>query len=287
MRLPLAALGVLGVAAASFACSAPVAASSETADAEAAASPATGVVVVERTTGPDEGTRAEAVARFVQMRSGAVDDQALRMVGAAVDFPPMDACQPVGRAWGDSPARAVRLADVGLVTLEFGGTRTNLVARQLPDVADLVSGVVYTARGDSALAAHVQYLLRSTGTAEVDPFEIVATAPPEPNDVRLDGQDAHAAVALAPGAALEVTWEPGVGDDLVYVDVTSRDATKPVVRCLFADAGHATLSASIFGAGDEGTVSVQRLHRETFRAKGLEGGEIRFDFARAVAFTRR
>jgi hypothetical protein len=293
MRAPLLPLGILGLAAASVACSAPVAASSDSADAEAAASPATAVVVVERTSGPNDASRAEAVARFVQMRSGAVDDQALRMVGAAVDFPAMDACEPVARAWGDAPARAVKLADVGLVSLEpqgTGNTKTSLVARQLPDVADLVSGVVYSARGadqEGALPSHARYALRVTGTAEVDPFEVLATAPPEPTDVRVDGQDARAAVSLTPGTGAELVWDPGAAEDLVYVDVVSREGATPAVRCLFSDIGHATLAASAFGAIDEGTVSVHRLHRENFRAKGLDTGEVRFDFARAIPFTRR
>jgi hypothetical protein len=299
MRAPLLPLGILGLAAASVACSAPVAASSDGADAEAAASLATAVVVVERTSGPNDASRAEAVARFVQMRSGAVDDQALRMVGAAADFPSMDACEPVARAWGDAPARAVKLADVGLVSLEpqgtanangYGYAKTSLVARQLPDVADLVSGVVYSARGadqEGALPSRARYALRVTGTAEVDPFEVLATAPPEPTDVRVDGQDARAAISLTPGTGAELAWDPGAAEDLVYVDVVSREGATPVVRCLFSDIGHATIVASAFGAIDEGTVSVHRLHRENFRAKGLDTGEVRFDFARAIPFTRR
>jgi hypothetical protein len=294
MRAYLSPLGIVAFAAASVACSAPVAASSDTADAEAAASPATAVVVVERTSGPGDASHAEAVARFVQMRAGAVDDQALRMVGAAVDFPALDACEAVGKTWGgDSPARAVRLADVGLVTLEAsqamtpGSARTSLVARQLPDVADLVSGVVYTARGEGTLVPHARYALRSTGTAEVDPFEVLATAPPEPGDVKVDGQDGRVAVALTPGSGATLSWEPGAPEDLVYVDVVSRAGDGAVVRCLFADAGHATIAAAAFGGVEEGTVSVHRLHREAFRAKGLDSGEIRFDFARAIAFTRR
>ena len=76
-------------------------------------------------------------------------------------------------------------------------------------------------------------------------------------------------------------------DDLIYVDVASRDRTTPVTRCLFTDGGHATLANAALGAIDEGTISVHRLHREGFRARGLDSGEVRFDFARTIAFTRR
>ena len=42
-----------------------------------------------------------------------------------------------------------------------------------------------------------------------------------------------------------------------------------------------------FGALEEGTLAVHRLHREAFHARGVEPGEVRFDFARVVAFARR
>jgi hypothetical protein len=260
------------------------AAGGDAADAEAS-TPAAAVVVVERTAGPGDATRAEAVARFVQMRAGAVDDQALRMVGAAVDFPAQGACSAVGRAWADAPARAVKLADVGVVSLEANGVRTNLVAREVPDVADLVSGVVYTARAEATLASRTRYLLRSGGTQQVDPFEIVALAPAEPSEVQIAGQDAHNAIAIAPGAGADLSWEPG--EDLIYVDIASSDPSTPVMRCAFGDSGHASVPTAAFGAAEDGTISVHRLHRESFRARGLESGEIRFDFARTVAFSRR
>src|SRR5512140_205438 len=140
MRAHLLTLAVPSALALLVGCSAPVAASAEAADAEAT-SPAAAIVVIERTAGPGDGTRAEAIARFVQMRQGTVDEQSLRMIGAAVDFPALGACTQVGRGWADtfqSSARAVKLADVGGVSLEANGVRTSLTARQLPDVADLV-----------------------------------------------------------------------------------------------------------------------------------------------------
>jgi hypothetical protein len=283
MRTPILPLAVASLGAL-VGCSVQ-AAGGDSADAEASTQ-ATAVVVVERTAGPGDAARAEAVARFVQMRAGAVDDQALRMVGAAVDFPSFGACAPAGsaRPLADAPARAVKLADVGLVSLEANGVRTNLLARQVPDVADLVSGVVYTARAEAALAPRARYVLKSGGTTEVEPFEVAALAPSEP-EVQIGGQDGRGAIALAPNAAADLSWE--AGDDLVYVDIASSDASTPVMRCLFGDTGHATVPAAVFGAAEDGTISVHRLHREAFRARGLDSGEIRFDFARTIAFTRR
>jgi hypothetical protein len=267
-------------------CSANVAGSPEAGDAEVGASAA--VVVVERTATAGD-TRASAVARFLRMHSGAVDEEALRLVGAAVDFPAQGSCSALPAA--KVAARAVELMNVGAVALEVGGVRTSLEPRLLPDVVDLVSGVVYATRISDAdgLPADSTYLLRAAGAPEVDlpSFAVVATAPGEPVDLRVQGQDAHGPVALTAGVPVDLTWTAGGADDLVYVDVNgSPETSGPGVRCLFADSGHASL-ANAADAWADGTLLVHRLHRETFRVRGIDAGEIRFDFARAVSFARR
>jgi hypothetical protein len=294
MRSPLFLLGpsVLAVLAG---CTSSVLPSSDGAGTDADVSTtATGVVVVEGAMG-NEGTRTEAVARFVRARGGSVDDDALRIVGATVDFPALGACSALSalataRAASapNSVSRSLALLDVGGVTLFAGEGVASLQARQLPDVADLVSGVVYSARSE-ALPSKSAYLLRIDGAAEADvaPFVVSATSPGEPADVRLGGDDGRSgAITLAPGAAVDLTWEPGAVEDAVYVDIAAT-AASATARCLFDDGGHATLSSSAFGALEDGTVAVHRRHRESFRAHGVDPGEVRFDFARVVSFVRR
>jgi hypothetical protein len=273
-------------------------------DAEATGS-ATAVVVVERTasaTAAGDSTRAEAVARFVRMRSGAVDDDALRMVGAAVDFPALGSCAQLARTPGASaPVRSIALVDVGAVSIESAGVRTSLLPRSLPDVADVVSGVVYAARlekaASDALPARGRYTVRASGSPDLDvpPFTVLATAPAEPSDVRIAGSEAGATAidvtAATAAPTVDLAWEAATAsaDDLIYVDIGGATAS-PVVRCLFTDAGHASIPSAAFGAiapSDEGTLTVHRLHRDAFRAAGVDPGEVRFDFARAVAVTRR
>jgi hypothetical protein len=278
------------------ACSANVAASAETADAETNATSA--VVVVERTVGASDA-RANAVARFVRMRSGAVDEDALRMVGATVDFPALGSCVTAPAAKRAGTARALELLDVGAISLEANGLRTSLQARQIPDVVDLLSGVVYatpTADAD-ALPAGSVYVLRAAGSVDQDvaPFAVSASAPDEPSQVRIAGQDIGGnggLVALANGAAVDVSWEAGSSDDFVYLDVTGereRDGERDAptaARCLFSDLGRGTLIPAAFGETTSGTITIHRLHREPFRAKGVDSGEVRFDFARVVTFSR-
>ena len=335
MRLPLLAPAVLVAVACLAGCATNVHGSGDQADAEAS-TVATAIVVVERTVsitpgsitpgsvipgsvapgvgGATETARGEAVARVVRMRSGPVDDDALRLVGGAVELPALGTCTAVGgsrdgsgssfsgASASPSPMRAMSLVDVGAVTLEAGGIKTSLAPRQLPDVADLVSGVVYTARpADGAIPSRGSFVVRAAGSADLDvaPFVVDAIAPGEPTDLRVAGQDARSAagVALVPNAAAELTWSPGATEDVVYVDIIPSAAPAATtlgasgaatVRCLFADAaGRGALPASALAAFEDGTLSVHRLHRETFHAHGVEPGEVRFDFARALSFSRR
>ncbi len=115
-----------------------------------------------------------------------------------------------------------------------------------------------------------------------------ATSPGEPEDVRFDGDDGRSgAVSIAFRTPVELTWSAGANDDdAVYVDLAGTSAA-PATRCLFTDGGHATLAASAFGTLDEGTIAVHRVHREAFHARGVNPGEVRFDFARVVSFIRR
>ncbi len=86
---------------------------------------------------------------------------------------------------------------------------------------------------------------------------------------------------------VDLTWEVGGSDeDVIYVDLAATSAAAST-RCLFVDSGHATLGAADFGALEDGTIAVHRLHRESFHAHGVDPGEVRFDFARVVSFVRR
>ena len=86
-------------------------------------------------------------------------------------------------------------------------------------------------------------------------------------------------------SGLDVAWDASDADarDLVYVDVL---APSFVARCSGSDIGHLALPSAVLSGIDEGTVSVHRVHRESFKTRGIDPGEVRFDLARAVAFRR-
>jgi hypothetical protein len=81
-----------------------------------------------------------------------------------------------------------------------------------------------------------------------------------------------------------VTWDAVDADarDLVYVDVLSPRMT---MRCTSSEAGHVSIPSSAV-IGDDAQIAVHHLHVESFKAKGIEPGEVRFDVAKLVAFHR-
>jgi hypothetical protein len=259
-------------------------------DAEAAVSTATAIVVVERTTGPtDVAARADAViARFVRVRQGAVDEQALRIAGAAWELPAVGTCSATQQPQAALQPRSVDLLDVGVLTLGDRDTAlatpksTVLLPRTMPDPTGVVSGVFYSARAAEAYAPASRLQLHTSGGPDLpEGFLINVASPRDVADVRVLG--------LADRErALEISWEAAEADDardLVYVDVLGA-SSRLVARCTTLDVGHLVIPGASVAGVDDGQVVVHRLHRESFRSKGIDPGEIRFDTARVVTFRR-
>jgi hypothetical protein len=238
---------------------------------------------------------AEASARFVRIAAPWSAQDAMRAVGAALDLPPRGRCATTGALAGVTasaePLPAVELVDVGPVSLEVSGAQTHLLPRQLPDVTDVVSGVVYSRATDpSSFPASTSYVLHVggpvSGRLDLAPFDVAAVAPADPNDVAIDGDvDQQTVVVTTP--TLELSWTSSSDADLVYIDIQPAG-----VRCLLVDGmggtareQHAIVSSKLLD--DAGSLTLHRLHREAIRAAGLEDAEVRFDFARSVTYVRR
>ena len=242
------------------------------------------VVVVERSAGANDGVRAEGSARFVRVSAPVSVDDALRAIGAALDLPARGTCASItslsGGLASSEPAPFVELVDVGAVSLVANGVNTSLVPRQLPDVTDVVTGVVYARAVEAAgLPAGAHYSIHVAGSARLAPFDVEASAPGDPAAVVVGGEDVRGTLS-ADGPTVELSWTPDSSDDSLYVDVRPSG-----VRCVFGDVGHAAVPTVFFN--DSGALVVHRLHREPLRAQGIDSGEIRFDFARSVAYVRR
>jgi hypothetical protein len=173
----------------------------------------------------------------------------------------------------------IELLGVGTVSLEAGGMQTRLLPRQLPDVTDVVSGVVYArATEPSLLPAATPYVVHVGGAADLAPVDFTATAPTDPSEVHIGGEDASG-VVVASGPWVSFSWAPEAADGLLYVDVRPSG-----VRCAFEDVGVAAMS-TLYLDGD-GTLVVHRVRRERLRAPGIDSTEVRFDFARTLAYVR-
>lgn len=245
--------------------------------AEQTSSTATAVVVVERTSGPGEAVRGDTlIARFVRVSQGAVDDQVLRMAGASWNLPAVGTCSAsvdAVSAASDTQSREVQLLDVGQLTLEDSATKTSLLPRTMFDPTGTLSGVVYSSHSDSAFTAASRLQLRTTGGVDLpEGFSVDVGAPSDVTDVE----------ATPTASGLDITWA-SVEDaqDLIYVDILSSTGHL-VSRCTTTDTGRFSTPNST----DEGQVVVHRLHRESFKTKGIEPGEVRFDVARVVTFKR-
>jgi hypothetical protein len=254
-------------------------------DAEAA-STTSAVVVIERTTDATRGSRAEGSARFVRVAASSSLSDAVRTIGAGLELPPRGSCATLaslatGTTTADAPP-VVELVDVGEVALRSDGAEMRLLPRRLPDVTDVVRGVVYDrATEASLLPAGTSYVVHVAGSSDLAAFDVRAAAPSDASTVRAAGEDAQG-ILQATGSAVDFTWSAASGgsDDAVYVDIRPSD-----VRCVFGDVGRGAVTALLFD--DAGTLVIHRLHREVLRVPGIDSGEIRFDFARSLAYVRR
>jgi hypothetical protein len=243
-------------------------------DADAPSSTATAIVVVERA----DTLRGDTIsARFVRVKQGLVDDAALRMAGVTEDLPALGTCSAPVESTASAPNRAVELLDVGQVSLASADTaqpNAVLLPRSMPDPAGVVSGYFYASRATDTFAGGSQMTLKASGGSDLrESFAVNVTAPRDLADIH-----------VTPAATgLDIAWEKGEAHDVVYVDVLSP---RLVVRCAAADTGRLAIPSTVINGIDEGQLAVHRLHKEAFRAKGIDPGEVRFDTAKVVTFRR-
>jgi hypothetical protein len=249
------------------------------------------IVVVERMVDSAGASRAEASARFVRVAAPASTEEAFRAIGATLVLPASGHCVSFAALSGVSllaePAPVVELVDVGSVSLDADGRETHLASRLLPDVTDIVSGVVYARTADPGLLpADSRYTVRVGGGSDLPPFEVLASAPADPDNVLTDGATVGGSLVVS-GPSLTFSWPPGADGDVVYVDLQPG-----AQRCVLAGeavAGDPLVRASIQTAllGDSGTLVVHRMRSGALVSQGLEGGELRFDFGRSLSYVRR
>lgn len=267
-----------------------------------------GFLRVERTllAGPEgrqlEGRAAATFLRSVSPEAGR-PLVAARLVGALIDVPREAGCSPRLPA---EPALALRtlspvdLVPAGELSITSDEITTALAARAYPDVAHLVSGIVYTSpdivhdvQGSSGVLH-----FRASGSAAVAPFQAEATAPPALELLSVGGTTVDAAEISLPARAessaadLAIVWtpseltnEPSEADG-EFVEITTADGT--FLRCTPSPSlpGRVDLPADLWASAQTGTTNVvlHRVRTRNFQAPGLASGTVQIDTATAVSF---
>jgi hypothetical protein len=253
----------------------------ETVDADTGTAQA--FVSIERTVHAQDPveTRAEAFAGVLQTPPDVEAAAVLKLTGLTRELPAEGLCSD-GRERSSSvrlgPLSKVELLDAGDLAID-AGTPTSLAPRAFPTVTDLVSGVVYTTRDRDAerLPAAADYRVTASG-GSFQAFSTQAAAPAELENVSVDGVALADLSVLGARAPLALSWLPGEGRDLVYVELTSPSG-QPALLCAFRDdAGAATIPSGFVPASGRGTFGVHRLRTVQFQAEGLARAELRFDF---------
>jgi hypothetical protein len=256
---------------------------------DASTSTTQAMLSVERTAtagDPAGPARAHASAYFLRLQAGADPILAARLVGAMNVLPAIGQCEAVGvlsdQAMPLATLGPVDLVDVGEVGLEASNTRATLAARAFPDVADLVSGVVYTTRDLVAdpLPDHGTYTFRIAGSNTVLATTLEARAPGPAGNLWVAGVPLRSETLALRRGDLSIRWEPAAGTDQVYIELASmEDGPLDRVRCAFANDGQAVIAASALPKAAAQSISIHLVRREGVAAPGLDGGWIRFDLA--------
>jgi hypothetical protein len=248
-----------------------------------------GFLRVERTllAGPD-GKQLEGRAAATFLRSVSPEAErplvAARLVGALI-------------ALALRTLSPVDLVPAGELSVTSDEVTTALAARAYPDVAHLVSGIVYTSpdivhdvQGSSGLLH-----FRASGSLAVPAFDTEASAPAALDFLTVGGTPVDSAEIALPARAespadLAIVWVPAEADDVAervdgeYLELTTADGA--FLRCVPATPGRVELPADVWSTAQTGTTNLvlHRVRTRRFQATGMASGTVQIDTATAVSF---
>ncbi len=246
------------------------------------------LLVVEQTV-PAENkatARSDASVWFLRIAEDQDLEAATQLVVERLELPPVGACITVGdAASAEVPAdmSPVQLEFAGDVHLQAGADSMPLTLRFFPDVANLVSGAMYTLRGqdDLALPFAGALTVAADGTPEFDPFIASATPPPLPNEWTLDGQPLPSTtLEVNRSRPLTLRWSRGDEGDVVYFDIDPVPAVPSErIRCALADNGAGEIPTMAIPETSEMNLAIHRSREVALRSEGSEVGIAHFDLS--------
>lgn len=213
-----------------------------------------------------ETLRFEAAARFVAVKEPGVPDDALNVLGLAWGAPPVGVCT-LGDTLPAAPNAAVRvdLRDLSPVALELAADDgapllVRLEPRAFPDVAGVVSGVVFVAPSSTQVAATPRLASLRVGGATLSALEL----PELPARVQLvdatsvEGTysiDAHGLDVIISSLAKDGPKD----SDRFAIDVVRAGVVR--AHCGFDGAGKLRIDALSLGGAGEATLVVRAQRR--------------------------
>jgi hypothetical protein len=191
-------------------------------------------------TGVQPQTKAQASARFLRSTAESSLKDAAELLGAAYHLPKAGSCISLDEQGTTLPTLSpVELLHVGDVSIEAGERETELRTRAYPDVAHLVSGVMYTSPGIAADGFPHQnpMTLHVSGSSEVIAYDVQFQRPELPQQVNINGQSLEKGTSTS--FPLQVTWAEGRENESYFVDVSAYQTGQTQRwRCQATNGGH-------------------------------------------------
>jgi hypothetical protein len=239
----------------------------------------------------DTAAREHASATFLRTSDETDPHVLARLVGALPWLPAAGRCASLD---ADEPTVAlhtlspVELVEVGGVRVQASSGSVPLVARAYPDVAHLVSGVVYTTADATGLTGREggePLTFQVDAAGGVPDVRVQVDFPTPLRALRVGGvavptADGHAASCeRCARGPFQIDWAGGDADEVIYVDAASEQAPGARLRCVAA-AGEARVEIPAGASFTSGlNITVHRLKTVPFQAEGLTTGEVRLDTA--------
>jgi hypothetical protein len=237
------------------------------------------VVSIERTEAADgSGSRAEALAGFLNVPALVDAQSVMNLVGLGLDLPDPGSCLLGSAEASGGPlteTAQVEFLEAGDVTLDVLGARERLAPYAFPTVTDSIAGVLYTTR-DRAFD-RLPSAARYTVTADGLGIRASHEAPHALDGVTIGGLPLAEVTSVDKDNPLDLTWSVDAPGDTVYVELSSATTSNRSI-CAFADElGAGSVPTESFQAGDAARIVLHRLRIHAFEAPAR--GQLRFDFA--------
>ncbi|MDW8248109.1 MAG: hypothetical protein RMJ98_02240 [Myxococcales bacterium] len=252
------------------------------------------------------GAKEVASATFLRVQEGTDPGVVAKLVGAIPELPPEGTCWALDAMEPTTvPLRTlspVELLRVGEVVVRSETTSTRLVTRAYPDVAHLLSGVVYTSSGRELPGAQGRVSFEVGGAEAVPGFTLEVPMPPPISSLMLDGVEVGDEQDwLSLGDTVELQWAAAeedvtlppsvgvVGPDRFFVDLSVLDGKKTpkTLRCSGGAKARLVAPLQVSEQTQSVTVTAHRLRTVRLSSPALAGGEVRLDAARSTTVRLR